>query len=176
MSFTERLKSAVRNVKDFPSPGILFKDITPVLHDPKLCYEVLQEFVKSFPDEKPDAIISIESRGFMWGMMLAQHYNVPFIPVRKAGKLPYKTIKQAYSLEYGTASMEIHVDAIKPGWKVLVHDDLLATGGTAAAASNLVKRSGGEVMGFCFLIELSFLNGRDKLSGFNEKVISLAIY
>ena len=176
MNLTEKIKATVRDVKDFPSPGILFKDITPVLHDPILSKEVLHAFADHFATPKPDAIISIESRGFMWGMLLAQHFKVPFIPVRKSGKLPFKTIKQPYSLEYGTSAMEIHVDALEKGWKVLIHDDLLATGGTANAAADLVKKSGGEVLGFCFLIELSFLKGRDRLLSHSQEVMSLVSY
>lgn len=176
MNISEKLKSVIRDVKDFPSPGILFKDITPVLHEPKLCDEVLQEFVKKFSSPPPDAIISIESRGFMWGMLLAYHFQVPFIPVRKAGKLPYKTISEAYTLEYGTAAMEMHVDAIEKGWRVLIHDDLLATGGTASAVGNLVKKGGGEVLGFAFLIELTFLKGREKLTQFTDNIYPLVKY
>lgn len=176
MNLTEKIKATVRDVKDFPSPGILFKDITPVLHDPILSKEVLHAFADHFTAPRPDAIISIESRGFMWGMLLAQHFEVPFIPVRKSGKLPFETIKQPYSLEYGTASMEIHVDALEKGWRVLIHDDLLATGGTSNAAADLVNKSGGEVLGFCFLIELSFLKGRDRLLRHSKEVMSLVSY
>ena len=176
MDLSEKLKAVIRDVKDFPSPGILFKDITPVLHDPALCEEVLRHFVKEFEHSPPDAIVSIESRGFLWGMLLAHYFMVPFIPVRKSGKLPYKTISQPYSLEYGTSSMEMHVDAIEKNWKVLIHDDLLATGGTASAAANLVKKAGGEILGFCFLIELSFLKGRNKLTDYSTKINPVVTY
>lgn len=176
MDLSEKIKATIRDVKDFPSPGILFKDITPVLHDPKLCSKILDEFVRHFSSPKPDAIISIESRGFMWGMLLSQYFEVPFIPVRKAGKLPYDTIQQPYALEYGTATMEMHVDALKMGQRVLIHDDLLATGGTANAAAELVKKAGGELLGFCFLLELSFLKGREKLMKHSSEVVSLVTY
>ncbi|MGK7390649.1 MAG: adenine phosphoribosyltransferase [Candidatus Cyclobacteriaceae bacterium M2_1C_046] len=176
MNLTDKLKATVREVKDFPSPGILFKDITPILHDPNLSKEVLDAFANHFSQPKPDAIISIESRGFMWGMLLAQHFGVPFVPVRKKGKLPYETISQAYALEYGTAAMEMHVDALEKDWKVLIHDDLLATGGTANAAAELVKKAGGEVLGFCFLVELGFLNGKEKLKKHSNNIQSLVSY
>lgn len=176
MNIAEKVKSTIRDVQDFPSPGILFKDITPVLHEPTLCNEVLQEFIKKFSSPPPDAIVSIESRGFMWGMLLAHHFQVPFIPVRKPGKLPYKTISQSYSLEYNTSVMEMHADALEKGWNVLIHDDLLATGGTASAAAKLVKKSEAHVLGFCFLIELSFLEGNKKLTDFTDNIFSLVSY
>ncbi|MDH5608303.1 MAG: adenine phosphoribosyltransferase, partial [Cyclobacteriaceae bacterium] len=115
--------------------------------------------------QPPDGVIGIESRGFIFGMLLAQLFNVPFYPVRKAGKLPYMTYKHAYELEYGSAEMEIHTDAVQKGMRILIHDDLLATGGTAVAAAELVRKSGGEVCGYSFLVELSFLNGRKQLNG-----------
>jgi adenine phosphoribosyltransferase len=163
MNLEDKVKSIVRDVKDFPKPGILFKDITPLLTKPDLVKEIAVEIARQFKDEKIDAIAAVEARGFIFGSILAQELKCAFIPMRKSGKLPYKTLKQEYALEYGTASVEVHVDAIEPGWKVLVHDDLLATGGTAGAAANLVKKLGGELTGFSFLINLSFLSGEESL-------------
>lgn len=163
MNLEYKVKSIVRDVKDFPTPGILFKDITPLLVKPDLVKEITIEIARHFKDQKIDAIAAVEARGFIFGSILAQELQCAFIPMRKSGKLPYKTLKQEYALEYGTASVEVHVDAIEPGWRVLVHDDLLATGGTAAAAANLIKKLGGEIAGFSFLINLSFLSGEENL-------------
>jgi adenine phosphoribosyltransferase len=159
----EKFKSTVRDVADYPKPGIVFKDLTPVLANPELVNEILREQVAKWKPMNIDAVVAIEARGFIIGSLLAHALQCAFVPVRKLGKLPYKTLAEHYSLEYGTASMEIHVDAIKPGWRVLVHDDLLATGGTASAAANLVKRSGGEIAGFSFLVNLDFLPGAKNL-------------
>lgn len=164
MTLEEKVKHSIRDIKDYPKPGINFKDITPVLADPSLVKEIISEMVQGLSHHKIDAIAAIEARGFILGSMLAQVLQCPFIPVRKSGKLPYKTVSQEYALEYGTASIEVHEDALKPGWKVLIHDDLLATGGTAGAAASLVKRLGGEVAGFSFLVNLSFLAGDQNLS------------
>lgn len=169
----ERLNQAIRNVPDFPKPGILFKDITPILLDPILCRDIVEEFKKRFASQKVDAIVGVESRGFLFGMMMAQAMNVPFITIRKAGKLPYKTISYEYTLEYGSAKMEMHVDALKPGWNVLVHDDLLATGGTAAASAELIKMQNANVAGFAFLVELTFLKGKERLNQYTPNVVSL---
>jgi adenine phosphoribosyltransferase len=163
MKLEEKVKQVIRNVNDYPKPGIVFKDITPLLARPDLVREILRELAQQLKDEKIDAIAAVEARGFIFGGMLAHELQCGFIPVRKSGKLPYKTIVQEYSLEYGTASIEVHNDAIKPGSRVLIHDDLLATGGTAGAAAHLVKRLGGEVAGFNFLINLSFLPGEQNL-------------
>jgi len=159
----EKLTSAIRDVPDFPKPGIVFKDITPILGDPKLfplIGDVLTEQVK---DLKIDKVAGIDARGFIFGTQIAERLGVGFIPVRKAGKLPYETKSQSYALEYGEAEVEIHIDAVEPGQNVLIVDDLLATGGTAAAAVKLVEEIGGNVVGISFLIELGFLNGRDAL-------------
>lgn len=158
------LTSLLRDVPDFPKSGILFKDITPLLADPEARRQVVNTIVAKFMDERIDVIAAVEARGFIFGALLAEALNVPFVPIRKAGKLPYHTIKEEYSLEYGTATIEMHDDAIKPGSRVLLHDDLLATGGTASAAGNLVKRSGSEVAGFSFIINLSFLPGEHLLA------------
>lgn len=160
----QRLQTAIRDVKDYPKPGIVFKDITPILADPILVEDVVKEMVHRYKALKIDAVIGVEARGFIFGSILANRLGCRFIPVRKAGRLPFQTRSQEYALEYGTAKMEIHIDAIQPGWKVLVHDDLLATGGTAGAAADLVKSFGGIVTGFSFLINLGFLPGEKKLS------------
>jgi adenine phosphoribosyltransferase len=163
MNLEDKVKSIVRDVKDFPKPGILFKDITPLLSNPGLVKEITVDIAKHFRDQKIDAIAAVEARGFIFGSILAQELQCAFIPMRKSGKLPYQTLRQEYALEYGTAAVEVHIDGIQPGWNVLIHDDLLATGGTAGAAANLVKRLGGTIAGFSFLINLSFLPGEENL-------------
>ena len=173
MTISEHLSHTIRDIPDFPKPGITFKDITPVLANPALSAAVSQAFFDFWKDKNIEAIIGIESRGFIFGMQLAQQLAVPFIPVRKTGKLPYKTIKHAYDLEYGSAEMEIHVDALDAGQKVLIHDDLLATGGTAAAAAELARKVGGRIAGFSFLVELGFLNGREKLLAYDKPIQEL---
>jgi adenine phosphoribosyltransferase len=173
MSLKERLKSAIRDVPDFPQPGILFKDITPVLKDAGLCKSIVDEFATQFKGQGIDCVVGIESRGFLFGMMLAQQMNIPFVPIRKHGKLPFKTISYKYNLEYGSAVIEMHVDAIQKGSKVLVHDDLLATGGTAGAAAELIKMQNGSVAGFAFLAGLNFLNGKDVLKKHSTNIVSL---
>ncbi|MCE3280737.1 MAG: adenine phosphoribosyltransferase [Bacteroidetes bacterium] len=172
----EKIKSVIRDVPDFPKPGILFKDITPILHDHKLCSEIVDAFAEKLSESKPDAIVGIESRGFLFGFALANKLQIPFILVRKAGKLPYKKIAFEYSLEYGTAKVEMHEDEIKKGWNVLIHDDLLATGGTAEAAAKLIQMQGGNVSGFAFLVELEFLKGTEKLQQYSKNSISLVRY
>jgi adenine phosphoribosyltransferase len=163
MLLSDKLKSKIRDVKDFPKPGIIFKDITPVLSDPVLVDEIIQSLITKFGSQKIDAIAAVEARGFIFGAILAHALKCKFIPIRKAGKLPYATRSQEYALEYGTAKIEMHVDAIQPGWNVLVHDDLLATGGTAAAAGELVTGMGGKLIGFSFIINLSFLPGAQNI-------------
>ncbi len=157
----------IRDVPDFPKPGIMFKDITPVLGDFEAMHEIIGEFASFARSKKPDLVIGIESRGFVLGMPLAMELEIGFIPVRKLGKLPYSKIAEEYALEYGTNTVEIHDDAVREGQRVLIVDDLLATGGTAAAAARLVERLGGEVVGFSFMIELEFLNGRKVLSDYD---------
>ena len=176
MKLEEKLTAAIRDVKDFPKPGILFKDITPVLADPFLSLDVSQAFFDHWCAKDVDGVVGVESRGFIFGMQLAQQLEVPFIPVRKAGKLPFQTISHSYELEYDTAEMEIHIDAIKTGQKILIHDDLLATGGTAAATGRLIEKTGGIVTGFSFLVELAFLNGHEQLKPFNKEIQSLVVY
>ena len=172
----EKIKSSVRDIPDFPKPGIVFKDITPLLIDFKLREELIDAFAEKLKDLKIDIVIGVESRGFLFGIPLANRLSVPFVPVRKAGKLPYSTYKVSYDLEYGQAVMEVHSDAIQHGSRVLVHDDLLATGGTAAAAAQLAQKMGGELVGFAFIIELGFLNGRQNLLQYSPNLISLATY
>ena len=171
-----RLKTAIRAVPDFPKPGILFRDITPVLEDAALCNAAVAEFRARLASSRIDAIAGIESRGFLFGMPLALALGVPFLTVRKKGKLPWKTVSHKYDLEYGSAEVEMHVDSVRPGMHVMVHDDLLATGGTAVAAAELVRQQGGTVSAFSFLIELSFLNGMDRLKPYGADVVRLVTY
>lgn len=155
----------IRDVPDFPQPGVVFKDITPVLADPAAFAEVIGALTEDIKRLKPDIVVGIESRGFLFGAPVAHELGVGFVPFRKAGKLPYAIVSQEYALEYGSATVEAHVDAIKPGQRVVIVDDVLATGGTAVAAGQLVEKLGGAVVGFVFFIELSFLKGREKLAG-----------
>jgi adenine phosphoribosyltransferase len=157
----------IRDIPDFPQPGILFKDITPVLADYSAFQEVIDQFVEWASVRSPDVIMGIESRGFVFGAPVALAIGVGFAPVRKVGKLPHETIQEEYTLEYGTNIVEAHVDAVKPSQRVLIVDDLLATGGTAAASARLVEKLGGKVIGFCFLIELAFLDGRNNLRDYD---------
>lgn len=171
-----RLKSAIRDVPDFPKPGIVFKDITPILKDPQLCEAVVESMVGLLDKRTIDVVVGIESRGFLFGLLLAQRLEKPFVPVRKAGKLPYETVQQEYALEYGNATIEIHADAFAAGSRVLIHDDLLATGGTVAATSQLIQRLGGLIAGYTFIISLDFLNGKDRLAAFSPHVHTLVSY
>lgn len=157
------IKKYIRNVKDFPKPGIMFRDITTILKNPAAMKETFEQLYSAAKNIKIDKVVGIESRGFIFGALLAQKLNVGFVPVRKPGKLPAETLTESYELEYGTDSIQIHKDAILPGEKVLLHDDLLATGGTAKAAINLINKLGGEVVQASFLVELSFLKGREKI-------------
>ena len=159
------LRNYIRDIQGFPKEGILFKDITPLLIDPKARKECLQILVSSLKDKKIDKVIGVESRGFFFGMLIAHELNVGFIPVRKPNKLPYDTISASYDLEYGTDTLEIHTDAIEKGDRILIHDDVLATGGTAKAVCELVEKLGGEIVQFNFLMELGFLKGREKIKG-----------
>lgn len=172
--YEAQLKEYIRDVADFPKPGIDFKDITPLLKSPEALKLIVKTMVDICREDMPDYIAGIESRGFILGMPLAYELNVGFIPVRKAGKLPAATYRQEYTLEYGTDVLEIHQDAIEPGKKVWVIDDLLATGGTAAATLKLLAQSNANVLGMLFAIELNFLNGREKLTPC--KTISLMKY
>ena len=166
------LKNYIRDIQGFPKEGILFKDITPLLLDPKGRQEYLKTLLATLKNLKIDKVIGVESRGFLFGMLIAQELNAGFVPVRKPNKLPHKTIAATYDLEYGTDTLEIHTDAIQKGDRVLIHDDVLATGGTMKTVCELVERLGGEVVQCNFIMELSFLNGRDKIK---DKPIFAAI-
>ena len=171
-----KIKETVRDVMDFPKPGIVFKDITPILKNQELCTQIIDAFVEQLEGLAFDAVAGIESRGFLFGLMLANRLNKPFIPIRKAGKLPYRTVKQSYDLEYGSATIEMHEDAFEPGTKILIHDDLLATGGTVEATSLLIQKMKGEIAGFSFIISLDFLKGKDLIKPYAAKVVALAEY
>jgi adenine phosphoribosyltransferase len=168
------IERAIRNIPDFPKPGIQFKDITPVLADARLFSGSIDLLTQSFKPGSVDAVVGIDARGFIFAAAAAVKLQAGFVPVRKKGKLPYQTHEQQYDLEYGTATVAVHVDALKPGSRVLLIDDLLATGGTAAAAAALVKRLGAQILEISFLIELGFLAGRQKLKGY--PVRSLVVY
>jgi len=159
----EKLKRAVRDVPDFPKPGILFKDITPILSEPELLRETVEALARPFRSEGITKVLGIESRGFLFGPSLAMSLGAGFVPARKPGKLPGKTVRETYALEYGKDALEIHDDAFQKGERVLLVDDLLATGGTAAAAARLAERLGARVVGAAFVIELEFLGGRLKV-------------
>ncbi len=160
------IKELIRDIPDFPAEGILFRDITPVLQEPNAFAEVIETMTESVRQFNPDVIVGIESRGFILGSPIALELGVGFVPVRKVGKLPAETIRAEYALEYGTNIVEIHKDAIRPGMRAVIVDDLLATGGTAKAATQLIEELRGHVAGISFLIELCFLNGRDVLKGY----------
>src|ERR1043166_1704667 len=168
------LERAIRNIPDFPKQGIQFKDITPVLADSRLFSSSINLLTDAFKPGEVDAVVGIDARGFIFAAAAAVQLRAGFVPVRKKGKLPYQTHEQQYDLEYGTATVAVHVDALKPGSRVLLIDDLLATGGTAAAAAALVQKLGARILEISFLIELSFLHGRDKLKQF--PVRSLVVY
>lgn len=162
----KKFESFIRDIHDFPKPGVLFKDISPLLANPKAMHDCTNALYDLIDDEKIDKVIGIESRGFFFATLLANRFDAGFIPVRKSGKLPYKTVSESYELEYGEGILEIHEDAIKKGDRVIIHDDVLATGGTARAVCNLVEKLGGEIVQCNFLIELVFLNGKEKIKGF----------
>jgi adenine phosphoribosyltransferase len=168
------IEQAIRNVPDFPKPGIQFKDITPVLADARLFAGSIDLLTEKFPPGTVDAVVGIDARGFIFAAAAATKLHAGFVPVRKKGKLPYQTIEQDYALEYGHATVAMHTDALKPGARVLLIDDLLATGGTSAAAVELMKKLGAHILGITFLIELIFLNGREKLKGL--PVRSIVVY
>lgn len=169
-----QMEQYIRNINDFPKAGIQFKDITPLLGNSEATELCLQKLIDMLEGQKIDKVVAIESRGFFFGILLAQRLKVGFVPIRKPGKLPYRTLKESYDLEYGTDALEIHEDAVKKGDRILIHDDVLATGGTAKAACNLIENLGGEVVQCNFLIELEFLNGIQKLP--NQEVRSLLKY
>lgn len=172
----QQIKDAIRDIHDFPKPGIVFKDITPILKDPVLCEKIVDAFVEKLKGVRIDVIAGVESRGFLFGLTLATRLGVPFIPVRKAGKLPFTIKQKAYKLEYGTAIIEMHVDAFERGQHILIHDDLLATGGTVTAASELITEMGGVIAGFAFVVGLGFLNGKERIQPWSDNIIVLADY
>lgn len=177
MQLSQSIKAIIRDVHDFPKPGIVFKDITPILAEPVIRKEIVRSIANHFRDHALDAVVAIEARGFILGSLIAQELELPFVPVRKSGKLPYKSFREEYALEYGTASIEIHQDSLELGDRVLIHDDLLATGGTATAAGQLVQKLGARVTGFSFLINLSFLPGASVLEkAFGIKPYSVVTY
>ncbi|MDX6183028.1 adenine phosphoribosyltransferase [Flavobacterium sp. Fl-77] len=169
-----QLENYIRDIQGFPKEGILFKDITPLLIDPLARKKCLNILLDSLKGQQIDKVVGAESRGFFFGILLAQELNAGFIPVRKPKKLPFKTLSASYDLEYGSASLEIHTDAIQRGDRVLIHDDVLATGGTAKAVCDLVEKLGGEIVQCNFLMELTFLNGREKIK--NNPIFAALTY
>lgn len=176
MTVEEKLRSAIRDVPNFPKEGIVFKDITPIMQNAALSNEVLDAMCEMYKDQDIDAVAGIESRGFLFGYPLAMRLGLPFILIRKKGKLPYEKISHDYDLEYGSATIEMHTDAVGDKQKVLIHDDLLATGGSAEAAAHLIEKSGGIVAGFNFLVALDFLKGEEKLKNFSDNITSFVHY
>ena len=168
------LNRYIRDVQDFPKEGIVFKDITPLLADPKAVKECMALLINNLRERKIDKVVGVESRGFFFATLLAYELGVGFVPVRKPKKLPYDKVSVSYELEYGTDTLEMHTDAIKPGDRILIHDDVLATGGTAKAVCVLVEKAGGEIVQCNFLMELSFLNGRQKIGKY--EVYSPLVY
>ena len=173
---SEKLDKAIREVPNFPKQGINFKDITTLLLNPELSTEIVDAFIERLKGTKIDAIVGVESRGFLFGFLLANKMGIPFVPIRKVGKLPGETLKFKYDLEYGSAEVEVHKSDIQKGWNVVVHDDLLATGGTACAASELIQKLGANVAAFAFVISLDYLNGNEKLEKYSKEIISLKRY
>lgn len=165
------LKKLIRDIPDFPKEGVVYRDITPLLLDPKAMQYTVDRFIEALPHRDIDKVVGIESRGFFFATLLAKELNAGFVPVRKPGKLPHKTHREDYDLEYGSDSLEIHEDSIKKGDKVLLHDDVLATGGTAAATCRLIEKCGGEIVQCNFLVELEFLKGIEKLSDYQVKSV-----
>lgn len=172
----DRLDSIIRTIPNFPKEGIDFKDITSLLLDSDISNEIVDEIVSRLSDVQIDAIVGVESRGFLFGFLLANKLDAPFIPIRKSGKLPGETIKYKYELEYGSSEVEIHKHDVQKGWNVLVHDDLLATGGTACAAAELLSALEVNVAAFAFIVNLQFLNGKGRLEKYSNNIISLIDY
>jgi adenine phosphoribosyltransferase len=176
MILEDRLKQEIRDVHDFPIPGIVFKDITPLMMNPQLSRDMVEAIAAQVKELGITKIAGIESRGFLMGYPLAMMLNLPFVLIRKKGKLPYHKVTQSYALEYGLAEIEMHQDAVHENDRVLIHDDLLATGGSAKAAAQLITSQNAQIAGFSFIIELSFLNGRDKLTDFSKHIMNLVAY
>lgn len=175
-TINSRVKAAIRDVPDFPIEGVVFKDITPLVLDAGLSRDIAAAFADHARSVQPDAICAIDSRGFIFGTGIAQALDIPLILVRKKGKLPGETIAYSYDLEYGSATLEIHKNDLKPGSRVLIHDDLLATGGTTSATAALIKQTGSEVIGFSFIVDLTFLDGKDKIVEYSTDIFSLVAY
>lgn len=173
MTLEQKLKETIRDVKDFPKEGIVFKDISTIMLNPVLSNEILDHLTKKYENQNIEAVAGLESRGFLFGYPLAMRLGVPFILIRKQGKLPYDKISHAYDLEYGSAVIEMHTDAVTSGQRVLIHDDLLATGGSATAAAELITKSGGTIAGFDFLVSLDFLHGEEKLKSYSDNIANL---
>ena len=176
MSLAEKIQAHIREVPDFPIPGVLFKDISPIFLSPELMRECKVELANRWKDSGVNKILGIDSRGFLFGPQMAEELNAGFVMIRKKGKLPPETIEMSYALEYGEATLEAVKEALEPGDKVVIHDDLLATGGTAAATAELARKLGAEVLGFSFIIDLTFLNGQEKLKPFSDQIHSLVEY
>ena len=174
MTTPDQLKTFIRDVPDYPQKGIIFRDITPLLGDKKIFSEAVDLMSRAWIDERPDLVAAIEARGFIPGAAIAVKLGAGFVPIRKTGKLPWKTISETYDLEYGTDQLEVHADAIEPGQTVLIVDDVLATGGTASAAVRLMRKLGAEVVGVQVLIELGYLDGRKRLN--DVKLVSEIVY
>ena len=168
----KRIEDYIIAVPDFPKPGVLFRDITGILSDPDGLKLTLDAFYKTLENVNFDVVVGLEARGFLFGVPIAEHFHKPFVPERKKGKLPRETVEVTYNLEYGTACMEVHKDAIRPGQRVVIVDDLLATGGTAKAAAHLVEKMGGKVECFAFVIELADLKGREVLDGYRVESLT----
>ena len=173
---SQKIHKAIREVPNFPKAGINFKDITTLLLDPQLSSEIIDAFTERLKGKKVDAIVGVESRGFLFGFLLANKIGIPFIPIRKVGKLPGETLKYKYNLEYGSSEVEVHMSDVKKDWNIVIHDDLLATAGTACAAAELVQELGAKVTAFAFVISLDFLNGNEKLEKYSKQIISLKRY
>ena len=172
----EKLDKVIRTIPNFPKDGISFKDITPLLLDASLTNDIINEFIGRLEGVDVDAIVGVESRGFLFGFLLANKMEIPFIPIRKVGKLPGETLQYKYDLEYGSAEVEIHKNDVQKGWNILIHDDLLATGGTASAAAELVFQLGCKVSAFTFVVNLDFLNGKKEIEEYTNNIISLIDY
>jgi len=172
----EKLDKVIRTIPNFPKDGISFKDITPLLLDASLTNDIINEFIGRLEGVVVDAIVGVESRGFLFGFLLANKMEIPFIPIRKVGKLPGETLQYKYDLEYGSAEVEIHKNDVQKGWNILIHDDLLATGGTASAAAELVLQLGCNISAFTFVVNLDFLNGKKEIKEYTNNIISLIEY
>jgi len=176
MTIEQKVKDVIRDIPNFPKEGIIFKDITPILQNPQLCTEIVESIKEKVKGLDIQGVAGIESRGFLIGVPLALALNVPFILIRKKGKLPYETVSYKYDLEYGSAEVEMHTDAVYKDQNILLHDDLLATGGSASAAAELIQMQGANVTAINFLVELSFLNGRDMIEKYSNNITNLANY